>query len=123
MMTKVFVSGSRSVQSLPEVAKVSLDKITQLGFIVFVGDCHGVDTLAQAYLKAKEYRRVCVFYIGGTPRHNFGFDTVRVAGSRQTDKDVAMAKGADYGLATWDGRSPGTAKNIVRVAKTKVIRV
>jgi len=122
-MTTVVVSGSRSFKELPDAAEASLDKIMELGFIVFVGDCHGVDTLVQAYLAAKDYRRVCVFHIGEMPRHNRGFDTVRVSGSRQTDKDVAMAAGADYGLAIWDGRSPGTAKNIARVAKTKVVRV
>lgn len=122
-MTKVFVSGSRSVKQLPEAAKVSLDKIMELGFTVFVGDCYGVDTLVQHYLTSKDYQQVCVFHIGETPRNNRGFGTVRVSGSRQTDKDAAMARGADYGLAIWDGQSPGTAKNIARVAKTKVLRV
>ena len=82
-------------------------------------DCHGVDTLAQAYLQS--YLKV-VFYIGARPRTNLGFDTVRVAGSRQADKDTAMAAGADYGLAIWDGRSPGTARNIKRVGATKIVR-
>lgn len=118
---KVFVSGSRGVSELPAEAKASLDKIKELGFTVFVGDCHGVDTLVQDYFK--DYRRVVVFHIKDRPRNNLGFDTVRVSGSKQTDKDAAMAAGADYGLAIWDGRSPGTARNIVRVRKTKVIRV
>jgi adenine-specific DNA-methyltransferase len=121
-MTKVFVSGSRSVRTLPAAAKTSLDKIMGLGFIVFVGDCHGVDTLVQDYLAEKDYRRVVVFHIGEGPRNNRGFDTVQVSGSTQTDKDAAMSKGAEYGLAIWDGHSPGTAKNIARVARTKVVR-
>ena len=75
----------------------------------------------QAYLR--DYRRVVAFHIGDKPRNNLGFDTVQVSGSKQTDKDAAMAERADYGLAIWDGRSPGTAKNIARVGKTKVIRV
>lgn len=118
---KVFVSGSRGVSELPTEARASLDKIRELGFTVLVGDCHGVDTLVQDYLT--DYRRVVVFHIGDEPRNNLGFDSVRVSGSKQTDKDVAIAAGADYGLAIWDGRSPGTAKNIERVKKTKVIRV
>ena len=118
---KVFVSGSRRVLELPEAAKASLDKIRQLGFTVLVGDCYGVDTLVQAYLKG--YGEVVVFRIGRKPRHNLGFDTVRVVGSRQTDKDAAMAAAADYGLAIWDSKSPGTAKNIERVEATKVVRV
>ncbi len=122
-MTKVFVSGSRSIRELPQAARTSLDNITTLGFTVCVGDCYGVDTLVQAYLAAKNYQRVVVFHIGNTPRNNLGFRSQQVSGSRQTAKDVAMADAADYGLAIWDGRSPGTAKNIARVAKTKVLRV
>ena len=118
---KVFVSGSRGVRELPVAAKAALDKIEELGFTVLVGDCYGVDTLVQAYLEG--YGRVVVFHIGARPRTNLGFDTVRIAGHRQTDKDAAMAAGADYGLAVWDGRSPGTAKNIKRVGATKVVRV
>lgn len=38
----VFVSGSRGVSELPAEAKASLDKIRELGFTVFVGDCYGV---------------------------------------------------------------------------------
>jgi hypothetical protein len=118
---KVFVSGSRGVSELPAAAKASLDKIRELGFTVFVGDCHGVDTLVQAYLR--DYRLVVVFHIGDRPRNCLGFNTVRVSGSRQTDKDAAMAERADYGLAIWDGLSLGTAKNLARVKKTKVIRI
>lgn len=118
---KVFVSGSRGVRDLPEAAKASLDKIKQLGFTVLVGDCYGVDALVQAYLK--DYGEVVVFHIGREPRYNLGFDTVRVAGSRQADKDAAMAAAADYGLAIWDGKSPGTARNIGRVEATRVVRV
>ncbi len=118
---KVFVSGSRGVRDLPEAAKVSLDKIKEVGFTVLVGDCHGVDALVQAYLK--DYGEVVVFHIGWEPRHNLGFDTVRIIGSKQTDKDAAMAADADYGLAIWDGKSSGTAKNIGRVKATKVVRV
>ncbi len=118
---KVFVSGSRGVSELPAAAMASLDKIRELGFTVLVGDCHGVDTLVQEYLR--DYRRVVVFHIGDKPRNNLGFDTVRVSGSKQTDKDAAMAERADYGLAIWDGLSLGTAKNLARVEKTKVIRV
>jgi hypothetical protein len=117
---KVFVSGSRGVSELPEEARASLDKVRELGFTVLVGDCHGVDTLVQQHLEG--YRKVVVFHIGERPRNNNGFDTVQVGGSRQTDKDAAMAADADYGLAVWDGRSPGTKKNIERVKATKVVR-
>src|SRR5260370_9207368 len=47
---------------------------------------------------------------------------MQVPGTRQTDKDAYMGRTANFGLAIWDGASPGTAKNIARV-KTKVIDV
>ena len=119
-MKKVFVSGSRGVSKLPDEALRSLDKIRELGFTVLVGDCHGVDTLVQRHLKG--YRKVVVFHIGERPRNNHGFDTVQVSGSKQSDKDAAMAADANYGLAVWDGRSTGTKKNIERVKATKVVR-
>jgi hypothetical protein len=122
-MEKVFVSGSRAVKELPGAARASLDRIMRLGFLVLVGDCYGVDTLVQEYLKAQGYERVRVYHIGAKPRHCLGFPPVRVEGARQSAKDRAMAAQADYGLAIWDGRSPGTKANIRRVKRTRVIRV
>ena len=116
---KVFVSGSRGVRELPAAAKAARNKIRELGFTVHVGDCYGVDALVQAY--SEGYLKV-VFHIGAMPRTNLGFDTVRIVGSKQTDKDAAMAAAADYGLAIWDGKSSGTAKNIKRVGTIKVVR-
>jgi O-acetyl-ADP-ribose deacetylase (regulator of RNase III) len=119
--TFVFVSGSRSIKSLPFLALRSLEIIIAEGFTVLVGDCFGVDTLVQDYLAGRQYRNVIVCHIGAHPRNNRGFKTHQVAGTRQSDKDAYMGQTANYGLAIWDGVSPGTAKNIARV-KTKVIR-
>lgn len=122
MATFVFISGSRSIKSLPFLALRSLEIIIAEGFTILVGDCFGVDTLVQDYLAYRQYRNVIVCHIGTRPRYNRGFQTHEVAGTRQTDKDAYMAHTAKYGLAIWDGVSPGTAKNIGRV-KTKVIKV
>jgi len=100
---KVFVSGSRSVKKLPVECLESLDKIIGLGFEIVVGDCYGVDTLVQDYLWESGYRRAKVYYIGSRPRNNKGFKSVKIEGSRYVDKDRAMQKEADYGLAIWDG--------------------
>jgi len=118
----VFVSGSRSIKSLPLEAMQSLESIMLLGLTVMVGDCYGVDTLVQDYLADRGYQNVIVCHIGARPRNNRGFKTHQVQGTRQTDKDAYMGQTADYGLAIWDGVSPGTAKNVARV-KTKVITV
>lgn len=122
MSTFVFISGSRSIKTLPAEALESLEAIMAQGFTVLVGDCFGVDTLVQNYLADRHYLNVIVCHIGTRPRNNRGFKTHQVAGTRQTDKDVYMGQKANYGLAIWDGVSPGTAKNIARV-KTKVIDV
>lgn len=120
MSTFVFISGSRSIKSLPFDALESLERIIDQGFTILVGDCFGVDTLVQDYLAERHYRNVIVCHIGARPRNNRGFQTHQVPGTRQTDKDAYMGRKANFGLAIWDGASPGTAKNIERV-KTKVI--
>lgn len=122
MSTFVFISGSRSIKALPFEALESLQAIMAQGFTVLVGDCFGVDTLVQDYLAERHYENVIVCHIGTRPRNNRGFKTHQVPGTRQTDKDAYMGQRANYGLAIWDGVSPGTAKNVARV-KTKVIKV
>lgn len=119
-MTTVFVSGSRSIHFLPTDALAALDRILAQGFLILVGDCAGSDVATQRYLKSKAYRAVTVCHIGARPRHNLGFNSMQVEGTRQTDKDSYMGRTANYGLAIWDGTSPGTARNIQRV-KTKVV--
>jgi len=116
--TTIFVSGSRSITFLPSSALQALDQ----GFTILVGDCFGVDLAFQRYLSAKGYRQVTVCHINARPRHNLGFNSMQVSGTHQTDKDSYMGRTANFGLAIWDGASPGTAKNIARV-KTKVITV
>ncbi len=116
----IFVSGSRSIKFLPPGALQALNRIMAQGFTIVVGDCLGVDVLVQCYLLAKGYQQVTVCHINERPRYNLGFNSMQVPGTRQTDKDAYMGRTANFGLAIWDGASPGTAKNIVRV-KTKVI--
>src|SRR5260370_18799356 len=118
----IFVSGSRSIKFLPLSALQALDRIMAQGFTILVGDCFGVDLAFQRYLSATGYRQVTVCHINARPRHNLGFNSMQVPGTRQTDKDAYMGRTANFGLAIWDGASPGTANNIVRV-KTKVITV
>ena len=66
----VMISGSRSVNKLPQSALNSLDKIIELGFKVVIGDCYGIDTLVQEYLKLKNYQKVTIYHIGNKPRNN-----------------------------------------------------
>src|SRR6266705_186679 len=118
---KVMVSGSRSVRILPEAAQDALRKVMTLGAQILVGDCEGVDRAVQDFLSEAGYTNVTVYHIGPRPRHNRGFPTVAVSGTRYEDKDIHMCQEAEYGLAIWDGRSPGTRRNISRVPKIRVI--
>ncbi len=120
-MTKVFISGSRSIHFLPATALDAIDRIIAQNMAILVGDCKGTDTAVQRYLSAKHYSNVTVCHIGAAPRNNLGFNTIQVNGNYQTDKDQFMGAAATYGLAIWDGISEGTRKNIDRV-KTKVVR-
>src|SRR4030095_2483302 len=116
----IFVSGSRSIKSLPTAARERLDHHLTNGSHFLVGDAPGVDLLVQQYLSKAAYPNVTVFHIGHTPRNNVGCQSQPVQGSRQVDKDIHMAKAANRGLAIWDGRSPGTKQNIARI-QTDVI--
>lgn len=122
-MAIVMISGSRSVNKLPQSALNSLDKIMELNFDIIIGDCYGIDTLVQKYLKSKNYQKVTVYHINNKPRNNLGFNSVKIRENRYLDKDIAMAEIADYGLAIWDGKSKGTQNNIKRIKRTKVIIV
>jgi adenine-specific DNA-methyltransferase len=127
---KVIISGSRSILTLPKEAKLcerasaiaSIDKIIALGFEILVGDAPGVDAAVQRYLKSKGYSKVTVYFVGNKPRFNAGFPSVVIVG-KYTDRDRYMCCRADYGLAIWDGISKGTAENIRRVPKTRVVIV
>lgn len=120
----VMISGSRCIQELPTPAITSLNKIIELEFKVIIGDASGVDNLIQQYLKSKNYQNVTVYYAAfngnGKPRNTNGFNVVGVLGN-YVDRDKQMCAIANYGLAIWDGKSRGTAANIQRVQRTKVI--
>lgn len=124
-MTKtVMISGSRSILRLPTEAIESLDRIIDLELPVIIGDATGVDSLVQQYLRSRSYQKVTVYFAAwqgnGKPRNTHGYPTAPVRGS-YADRDEQMCSECTYGLAIWDGHSRGTATNIKRVPKTKVI--
>ncbi len=124
-MQKVFISGSRSIRTMPAEAVTSLTKIVAQGFYVLIGDCYGVDAMVQTWLASQNYPNVIVYHIGEKPRTNIGrWTTERVPGFRQPLKDEAMSTYATLGLAIWDGRSPGTKNNVDRMrAAGKFVRL
>lgn len=124
-MTVVFVGGSRSITHLPPSARERLDNIVTGRSGVVVGDAAGADSAVQRHFLEAGYRDVEVFASEGRPRHNLGdwpVRAVRAEGARAgfaffAAKDRAMAEVADFGLMIWDGESPGTVLNILRLVR------
>ena len=122
---KIFISGSKSISKLPELAKTFIDQFIENNDEILVGDCYGVDAAVQMYLDSKGYRNVTIYCSGETPRNNF------VAGAKVRScaeaakgltgrefhyvKDIQRANDCDQAIMIWDGKSNGTGENIRRV--------
>ncbi|MGH7778923.1 MAG: addiction module antidote protein [Candidatus Binataceae bacterium] len=123
-MNTIFIGGSRHVSRLPAEVKKRLDNVVTSGHQVIVGDANGADKAVQKHLVDKRYDKVVVFCTGGTPRNNLGtWRTHHVDIPKNTKgfhfyaaKDREMAREADFGLMVWDGKSPGTVLNVMRLA-------
>lgn len=120
---KYCISGSISIRILPAAARLIVDQIIDLRAEILIGDAPGLDTLVQRLLTERGYRAVTVWHRGHTPRNNLGSWPTRSVHGSYTDRDRAMCAEADRGLAVWDGRSPGTARNIRQlVGRVDVVR-
>jgi probable addiction module antidote protein len=123
-MSSVFVGGSRHISKLPPDAKKRLQTIVQNGIDVLVGDANGADKAVQKFMVDAAYDNVTVFCSGERPRNNLGnwkIQSVMPAQSKgfqfYAAKDREMAINADYGFMIWDGKSPGTALNVLRLIR------
>jgi adenine-specific DNA-methyltransferase len=124
-MNTVFVGGSRHVSRLPAQVKERLNNIIHNGHRVVVGDANGADKAVQRYFLDASYKDVTVFCSGDKPRNNLGFWEVQhitppkgVKGFQfYAAKDREMAHKADFGLMIWDGKSPGTVLNVMRLVR------
>lgn len=129
-MSTVFVGGSRHVRHLPPEVKERLDNVIASGFPVVVGDASGADKAVQQHLHDAAYGKVTVF-CSGAPRNNVGLwptwtvDAPKHAKGFQfhAAKDREMAREADFGLMVWDGKSPGTVLNVLRLVRVGKIAV
>ena len=122
---KIFISGSKSISKLPELAKTFIDQFIENNDEILVGDCYGVDAAVQKYLESKGCGKVTIYCSGETPRNNF------VTGAKVRScaeaakgltgrafhyvKDIQMAQDCDQAFMIWDGKSKGTAENIRRM--------
>lgn len=123
---KIFIFGiggfgsSRAPVKLPMPVAAKINNLINTNARILVGDCRGVDTLVQEYLKAKGYKNVCVYYSGRLWRNKIdpawddkNIDPGDCTGrSFYTAKDIEACRDADEGIAVWDGLSTGTGRNI-----------
>ncbi|MDP4027251.1 hypothetical protein Q8W71_32290 [Methylobacterium sp. NEAU 140] len=122
-MPTIFVGGSRQVDHLPDAFGHRLRNIVAGGHRVVVGDAPGADTAIQRRLHEQAHGEVTVYCSGAVPRNNHGRWPTRRArvpeGARgfafHAVKDRHMAEVAEFGLMLWDGTSPGTVLNALRL--------
>lgn len=95
----------------------------QNGDIILVGDCYGADLAVQKYLLKNGYTDVVVYCSGEQPRNHVVGTILSCANESaglkgrafQYVKDAAMCDDCDEAYGFWDGKSPGTLDNALRV--------
>jgi probable addiction module antidote protein len=130
-MSTVFIGGSRQISRLPPDVIQRLDNVIASGHAVVIGDANGADKAVQKYLLDSRYDKVTVFCSGESCRNNLGsWRTRHVAAPGNGSgyqfyaaKDREMARQADFGLMIWDGKSAGTALNVLRLIRAGKIAV
>jgi probable addiction module antidote protein len=130
-MNTIFIGGSRHISRLPSEIKDRLNKVIDNQHCVLVGDANGADKAVQKHFADAAYDKVTVFCTGDHFRNNLGhWPTHNVEPPRGAKgfqfyaaKDREMATKADFGLMIWDGKSPGTLLNVLRLAKAGKISV
>ena len=125
-MAMIFLGGSRDVFELPIPAIERIGAIVSAEYGVLIGDAPGADAEMQSLLAGYNYEHVGVFHSETEPRNNLGdwaaYHIPPPDGAQgfavHAGKDREMARRADFGLMVWDGASPGTCLNMLRLAVT-----
>lgn len=123
-MAMIFRGGSREIFELPVPAIERIGAIVAAEHGVLIGDAPGADAEMQGLLAGYNYEHVGVFHARAEPRNNLGdwaaYHIPPRAGAEgfaiDAEKDREMARRADFGLMIWDGASPGTCLNVLRLA-------
>ena len=110
---------------LSEGARERINNVMDKCHDVVVGDANGADKAVQKFLHEADYRKVTVYCSGHHPRNNLGQWSLhpvtppKAAKGFQfyAAKDREMAAAADFGLMIWDGKSPGTVLNVLRLLR------
>ena len=119
----VFISGSSKIKKLNEEATKCLDELMKRDVRVIVGDCYGVDILAQKYLKKNGFTDVTVYTSTETPRRcefpNYVSMWKQSEGKQGEEfyqvKDKEMCNVCDEAIAIWNGVSYGVQCNVERL--------
>ena len=120
---KIFVSGSKTISTFDsEIIKV-LNRMVENNHEILVGDCEGVDTSIQNFMKNKAHKNTTIYFVGNEPRNaqeTFNKKQVRTYGKLTPyeyyqQKDIQMSKDADAGFVIWDEASKGSRDNISRL--------
>lgn len=132
-MSKVFISGSISIKTLPSCVKESIKKVISQNMEILIGDAGGIDSIVQHFCKSQGYYNVTVYSIYPVPRYIIdGFKSSFILlkteskkeRERQAEKDKAMTLDSDFSLIIWDGKSKGSYRNALRAIenhkKTKI---
>ena len=122
-MAMIFLGGSRDIFELPVPATERIGAIVAAEHGVLIGDALGADAEMQGLLAGYNYEHVGVFHAGPEPRNNLGdwaaYHIPPPEGAKgfavYAAKDREMARRADFGLMVWDGASPGTCLNVLRL--------
>ncbi len=123
-MAMIFLGGSRDIYELPAPVIERIGAIVAAEHGVLIGDAPGADAEMQGLLAGYNYVHVGVFHARAKPRNNLGdwaaYHIPPPDGAQgfavHAAKDREMARRADFGLMVWDGASPGTCLNILRLA-------
>ena len=124
-MKSIFIAGPRAIKKLDNKVLLKLKNFEEKGFLIYVGDASGVDTLIQTFYHNLSYNNVNIFASNGKARNNLGnwrINAVAVDKSIKgfefyVQKDKAMAEKADLGFMIWNGKSKGTLNNIINLRK------
>jgi len=130
-MKTIFIGGSRHISRLPAQVMDRLNNVVSSGHRVIAGDANGADKAVQKHLLEAGYDNVTIFCSGDRCRNNLGqWQTRHVLPPKGAKgfqffaaKDREMAREADFGLMIWDGKSPGTALNVLRLVQSGKIAV
>lgn len=123
-MAMVFIGGSHDIIGLPDPVIDRITSIVAAEHGVLVGDRPGADTEVQALLGGHGYEHVGIFCADDEPRNNLGdwaaYSVPPQPGAHgfavQAQTDREMVRRAEYGLMIWNGASPGTILNVLRLA-------